>query len=108
MKKFIALVTVMLACTISAAAQENKMSVAEAAKNDIVALTSKIQISESLQNDLLTLMTMKHELIADKSISKENKEAALKQYEHKLMSALTQQQREKLTKNPELLRKLTH
>lgn len=108
MKRFVAIVAVLVAFAFNANAQEKKMSIEEAAKNDIVALTAKVKIPETLQKDLLTLMTMKHETLEDKTLSAEKKENALKAYEHKLMSALTPQQREQLAKYPELVKKLTH
>ncbi len=107
MKKVIALLIFLLAFAVNVGAQEKKMSVGEAAKADITALTSKMKISESLQQDLLTLMTMKHELLADQTLTAEKKESALKAYEHKLMSALTPKQREQLTNDKALLKKLT-
>ncbi len=108
MKKVIALVMFLMAFAVNVEAQEKKMSTDEAAKNDIIALTSKIKISESLQQDLLTLMTMKHEIIQDQTLSAEKKSSALKAYEHKLMSALTPKQREQLTSDKALLKKLTN
>lgn len=107
MKKLFALVLFLLAFTLNVGAQEKKMSIEEAAKNDIIALTSKINISETLQQDLTTLMVMKHEILADKTLSAEKKESALKAYEHKLLSGLTPKQRDQLTSDKALLKRLT-
>ncbi len=108
MKKIIALATLLLAFTINVSAQEKKMSPQESAKNDITALAAKVKISETLQQDLITLMTMKYETMSDASLSAEKKEHALKAYEHKLMSGLTEEQRKELMKYPKLVKQLTH
>lgn len=107
MKKIIAVLTMLLAFTVSANAQDKKVSSQEAAQKDITALTSKITLSEDLKKDLTTLMVMKHDAKSDATLTAEQKANAMKQYERKLMSALTKEQRETLMKNPELFKKLT-
>jgi len=108
MKKIIAVVTMLLAFTINANAQDKKVSSKEAATNDIEALAAKVTISETLKADLLTLMTMKHDALSDQTLTKEQKASARKAYEHKLMSGLSKAQREQLLKNPDLVKKLTN
>jgi hypothetical protein len=108
MKKIIAVVTLLLAFTINANAQEKKVTNNQAAKNDITALASKVKISEILQADLVTLMTMKHDVLSDNTLTKEQKENALKSFEHKLMSGLSPEQRTELAKYPALMKQLTH
>jgi len=71
-------------------------------------LSAKVTISETLKADLLTLMTMKHDALSDQTLTKEQKESAIKAYEHKLMSGLSKAQREQLLKYPDLVKKLTH
>lgn len=116
MKKLIALLTLFLAFSVTVVAQNKKsttkqtvkISSQEAAQKDINALTAKVKISDNLQKDLLTLMTMKHDAISDATLTNEQKEAALKGYEHKLMSGLTEEQRKELFKYPDLVKQLTH
>lgn len=107
MKKIIAVLTMVLAFTISANAQDKKVSSQDAAQKDITALAAKVTLSEDLKRDLTTLMVMKHDAKADNKLTPEQKANALKQYEKKLLSALSKEQKETLMKNPELLKKLT-
>ena len=108
MKKIIAVVTLLLAFTINANAQDKKVSSKEAATNDIEALAAKVTISETLKADLLTLMTMKHDALSDVTLTPAQKESALQAYAHKLMTGLSKEQGEKLKKDPALLKQLTH
>ena len=108
MKKIIAVVTMLLAFTVSVNAQDKKVSSQEAAQNDIAALTSKVTISETLKKDLLTLMVMKHDALSDATLTAAQKENASKSFEHKLMSGLSKEQREVLLKDPALMKKLSH
>ncbi|WP_309642604.1 hypothetical protein [Flavobacterium sp.] len=108
MKKIIAVVTMLLAFTVSVNAQDKKVSSQEAAQKDIAALSSKVTISETLKQDLLTLMVMKHDALSDATLTKEQKENASKGFEHKLLSGLSKEQREVLLKDPALLKKLSH
>lgn len=108
MKKIIAVVTMLLAFTISANAQDKKVSSQEAAQKDIATLASKITLPEDLKKDLTTLMVMKHDAKSDVTLTQAQKENALNAYERKLLSALSKEQQETLKKNPEFLRKLMH
>jgi len=108
MKKFIALFTLFLAFTISANAQEKKVSNEEAAENDITALISKVTIDPTLKKDLYTLMLMKHQTLSNPKISKEEKANASKAYERKIMSGLNDSQRKELLQYPELIKQLTN
>lgn len=107
MKKIIAVVTMLLAFTISANAQDKKVSSQEAAQKDITALAAKVNLSENLKKDLTTLMVMKHDAKADVTLTPEQKANALKAYERKLLSALTKEQKDALMKDPALLKKIT-
>mgnify|MGYP000880251933 CR=1 FL=1 len=108
MKKIIAVVTLLLAFTVSVNAQDKKVSSLDAAQKDIAALTAKINISETLAKDLTTLMVMKHDAKSDVTLTPAQKESALQAYERKLMSGLSKEQAEKLKKDPALLKQLTH
>lgn len=118
MKKLIAVVTLMLAFTVSAQGQNKNAAAAaagieqvpsdKAAKNDVSALVAKITISESLKKDMYTLMVMKHDALADPKLSAANKESISKKFEHKIMAGLSPEQREKLSADSALLQQLTH
>lgn len=108
MKKIIAVVTMLLAFTISANAQDKKVSSQEAAQKDIATLATKITLSEDLKNNLMTLMVMKHDAKSDATLTQVQKDNALNAYERKLLGALSKEQRETLQKNPEFLKKLMH
>jgi hypothetical protein len=108
MKKIIAVVTMLLAFTVSVNAQDKKVSSQDAAQKDIAALTSKINITETLKKDLTTLMVMKHDALSDVTLTPAQKESALQAYAHKLMTGLSKEQGEKLKKDPALLKQLTH
>lgn len=106
MKKLIALVTLLFAFTISANAQDKKVSNAQAAQTAVDALAKKVTISESLKKDMLTLMTMKYDALKDAK-SPAEKEKISQAYGHKIMSALSQEQRDVVAKDTELVNQLT-
>ncbi|WP_298221095.1 hypothetical protein [Flavobacterium sp.] len=108
MKKIIAIVTMLLAFTVSVNAQDKKVSSQEAAQKDIAALSAKVTMSENLKKDLTTLMVMKHDALNDAALTPEQKEHAREGYERKLLTGLNKEQRETLMKYPELLKKVTH
>ena len=108
MKKIIAIVTMLLAFTISANAQDKKISSEEAAKKDIAMLATKITMSDDLKSNLTTLMVMKHDAKSDVTLTQAQKENALNAYERKLLGGLSKEQQETIKKNPEFLRKLMH
>lgn len=108
MKKIIAIVTLFFAFSIGANAQEKKVSSADAAKKDVAALTAKIKIDPTLQADLTTLMTDKHNAFSNPAMTEMEKANLSKHTLRKIMSALTEEQRNVLNSNPELLKQLTH
>jgi len=107
MKKLIAVVTMLLAFTVSANAQDKKMSAEEAAKKDVAALVAKITINEDLKNDMYTLMIIKHnELAAAKSAA--DKARVSEEIEHKILSGVNKEQRQILTSDAALMKQLSH
>lgn len=107
MKKLIAVVTMLLAFTVSANAQDKKMSVEEAAKKDVAALVEKLNINGDLKNDMYTLMIIKYnELAAAKSAA--DKAKVSEEIEHKILSGLNKEQRKILTSDAALLKQVSH
>jgi exopolyphosphatase/pppGpp-phosphohydrolase len=109
MKKLIAVVTMVLAFTISAQAQDKKaaVNVNDAAQKDVAALLEKVTVDQTLKQDMYTLMVMKHEMLADAK-SSADKQKVSEMIEHKILSGVSKEQRQTLTSNPELLKQLTH
>ena len=117
MKKFIAVVTLLFAFTISASAQEKKavaapkeavVSIEQAAKDDIAALVQKITLSESLKKNFYSLMVMKHERLSTPNLSAKEKEELAKVYEHKILAGVSPEQRKVLVADPVLMKKLSN
>ncbi|MFT3793839.1 hypothetical protein [Flavobacterium sp.] len=107
MKKLIAVVTMLLAFSISANAQDKKAAVEAAAQKDVAALIEKVTIDQSLKQDMYTLMVMKHEQLAQaKTQADKNKVYAA--MEQKIMSGMDKEQQKILSNNPALLKQLTH
>ena len=119
MKKLIAVVTLLLAFTITANAQDKKvaataantkekLSSEEAAKKDIAALIATVSITQDLKKDLYTLMIMKHDALSNPKLSASEKEALSKSFERKVLAGLDEVQRKQLMSNPDVLQKIAH
>lgn len=108
MKKLIAVVTMLLAFTVSANAQQDKKAAIEqAAQKDVAALIEKITIDQSLKQDMYTLMVMKHEQLAQAK-TKAEKDKVSAMMEQKILSGLDKEQAQAMKNNPALLKQLTH
>ena len=107
MKKILVLLTFFFAFTLSANAQDKKVSTEQAAQKDIAALLEKVAVDVTLKQDLYTLMLMKYDGLANSKTAAE-KENVSKGIEHKLLSGLNEAQRKQLLQNPELLKRLSH
>ena len=108
MKKIIAVLTLLLAFTISANAQDKKVSNEAAAQKDVAALVQKVTIAESLKKDMYTLMLMKHEALADPSATAAEKENISKRFERKILGGLTEEQRAVVMADAALMKQLSH
>lgn len=109
MKKLIAVVTMVLAFTVSANAQDKKVAtdVNAAAQKDVAALIEKVSIDQTLKQDMYTLMVMKHEMLATAK-TPVDKQKVSDMVEHKILTGVSKEQRQILTNNPELLKQLSH
>lgn len=106
MKKLVALLTLLLAFTISANAQESKDRYAEAAKKDALAVTEYLGLQPSQQEDFTRLFQMKHETLGDPNLSAERKKEMSRIVGLKIRASLTEAQLAKLDKNPDLIKRL--
>lgn len=108
MKKLIAVVTMAVAFTVSAQAQDKKAAnYNDAAQKDVAALVEKVTIDQTLKQDMYTLMVMKHQMLAEAK-SPAEKQKVTDMIEHKILSGVSKEQRQTLTNNPELLKQLSH
>jgi hypothetical protein len=107
MKKLIAALTLLLAFTINANAQERKMSNDEAAKMDAVKLAEYLDLKGTQQEDFMRLFQMKHATLNDPNVSVERKKEMSRVVEAKLRASLTTDQLQKLDANPEMLARFT-
>ncbi|HMK07111.1 MAG TPA: hypothetical protein VK476_06255 [Flavobacterium sp.] len=108
MKKLIAVITLLFAVTISAQAQDKKLTVEQAAKNDVAALVQKVTISESLKSDMYTLMIMKHESLSDETLTEAQRKNISEVFQHKVMSGLTPEQARTVSSDPQLLKQISN
>lgn len=121
MKKIVTVITLMLAFSFSAAAQEKKqteekkidktekvvLSPTEAAKNDAAAITEFLGLTNNQEEDFSRLFKMKHKLMQDQFATAESKKEMSRIVGLKINASITSEQQAKLNANPELLKKLT-
>lgn len=108
MKKFIAAITLMLAFTINANAQEKKeLTSAEKAKKEAVALSQFLGLNDTQTADFQRLFEQKHRTFEDKTLSQERKAEVSRIIEMKIAATISDDQMEKLRRNKELLKELT-
>lgn len=108
MKKFIAALTLMLAFTINANAQEKKeLTSAEKAKNEAVALSQFLGLNDTQTADFQRLFEQKHKTFEDKTLSQERKAEVSRIIEMKIAATISDDQMNKLRQNKELLKELT-
>jgi hypothetical protein len=120
MKKLIAVVTLALAFSISANAQDKKTNTSmapaekekvnngEKAKKDVMALIEKVSIDESLKNDMYTLMLMKYDELSNPKLTAAQRDEISTRYERKVLGGLNDEQRKQLMSDPALLNRISH
>lgn len=118
MKKLITAVTLMLAFSINANAQDKKTTSKEvkevtekfdpavAAKNDAIELTAYLGLKENESMNFQRLFEMKYQTLQVKDISEERKTEMKRVMEAKIRASLDQKQMDKLEKNPKLFNQL--
>lgn len=110
MKKLIAVLTLFLAFTISANAQDKNASPTslEKARKEAAELTDYLGLDKTMNENFTMLFEQKHTIIDDKNVSQERKTELSRVIEAKIRGTLDAKQMEKLEKNPDLFKKLTN
>lgn len=110
MKKFIAALTLILAFSVNANAQDKKeLTSAEKGKKDAVALAQYLDLNETMTADFERLFEQKYRTLEDKNLSQERRAEVSRIIELKIRATLTDAQMEKLQANKDLFKSLiTH
>ncbi|HNP32213.1 MAG TPA: hypothetical protein PKN96_02845 [Flavobacterium sp.] len=109
MKKLIAVLTLFLAFSISANAQEKRSSSStEKGKKEAAELTEYLGLTPTQNADFARLFEQKNSILETKDITQERKAELSRVIEDKIRASLNAEQVQMLDKNPELLKKLTH
>lgn len=107
MKKLIAALTLMLAFSINANAQDKKeLTATEKGKKEAAELTQFLGLTPTQNDDFYRLFEQKHRILEDATLSAERRVEVNKVIEAKIRATLDGVQMEKLEKNPDLLKKL--
>jgi hypothetical protein len=107
MKKFIAALTLLLAFSINANAQDKKeLTSAEKGKKEAVALSQYLDLNETMTSDFERLFEQKHRTLEDKTLSQERRSEVARIIEMKIRATLSDAQMEKLTSNKDLFKSL--
>lgn len=107
MKKFIAALTLMLAFSINANAQDKKeLTSAEKGKKEAVALSQYLDLNATTTADFERLFEQKHRTLADKNLSQERRAEVSRVVEAKIAATLSGEQMEKLRLNKDLYKSL--
>lgn len=109
MKKIIAVLTLMLAFSINANAQDKGSNGADAAtkgKKQAAELSEYLGLDDTMNVNFARLFEQKFVILDDKNATPERKAELTKIVEAKIRGTLDGNQIEKLEKNPELFKKL--
>lgn len=108
MKKILAIFTFVLAFTVSAQAQDKKVSPESKGRQDAVELVDYLKLNSTDLENFSRLFQMKHEMLAKPGLTEQKKNEVYTIMERKIEGTLEGAQMEKLRANPELFKKLTH
>ena len=108
MKKLIAVLTLFLAFTISANAQDKNASTSshDKGKEEAAELTEYLGLDQTQNENFAMLFEQKHTYLDDKNMSQERKTELSRVIEAKIRGTLDGKQMDKLVKNPDLFKKL--
>jgi len=107
MKKLIALLTLFMAFSFSANAQENKKAqIGDAAKADVATLNAAVGLTETQQKDFLRLFAMKNMRLSDPNVTDQNRAEMAKVVTGKIRASLDSEQIAKLDADPTVIDKL--
>ncbi|HLA55291.1 MAG TPA: hypothetical protein VK623_04290 [Flavobacterium sp.] len=109
MKKLIAVLTLFLAFTIGANAQESKVgnSNAEVARQDAIKLNAIVGLTDTQQDNFTSLFLMKYNTLSNPDLSNDRKKEMSRIVEMKIRASLTAEQLQKLDAKPTVLAELT-
>ena len=109
MKKIIAALTLMLAFSINANAQDKKNTTSyDLGKKQAAELTQFLGLDKTQNESFARLFEQKITILDDKNLTQERKDEFSRVIEAKIRATLDGNQMEKLEKNKELFQKLTH
>ena len=107
MKKLIAALTLLLAFSINANAQDkNGSTSAIKGKKEAAELTEYLGLDQTMNQNFARLFEQKNSILEDKNISQERKTELSRVIESKIRATLDSKQMDKLEKNADLLKKL--
>lgn len=108
MKKLIAVLTLFLAFTISANAQQRNASPTslEKAKKEAAELTEFLGLDKTMNENFTMLFEQKHTVLDDKNVSQERKTELSRVIEAKIRGTLDGKQMDKLEHNEDLFKRL--
>ena len=103
MKKLIAALTLLIAFSISANAQDKKAITShDLAQKDAIELATFLKLDQTSSDNFLRLFELKYTTLEDKNLSAERKKALSSTIEAKIRATLDGVQMEKLEKNKAL------
>ena len=109
MKKLIAILTLFFAISISASAQDKKLSVSsEKAKKEAAELSTYLGLDETQNLNFFRLFEQKHKILETPDLTVERKTELTRVIEAKIRASLDAESMNKLEKNPELFKKLLY
>lgn len=106
MKKIFAILTLLLAFSFSANAQETKLSIEDAATADFVALNKVVPIAKTAERNVTEVFYYKHKILTQPSLTAEQKQEIASDVENRLSKVLSEAQLKKLKSDQELYKKL--
>jgi len=106
MKKIFLVFALVFAFTLTANAQEKRLTSQEAAKKDAVELAELVGLKENQIEDFYRLFERKYEILEDRSITKESKEELEKVMDAKIRATLNEKQMSILESNKEMFQRL--
>ena len=110
MKKLIAALTLMLAFSINANAQDktDQQSAYDLGKRQAAELTEFLGLDQTQNENFARLFEQKITVLDNKNLTQERKEEFSRVVDAKIRGSLDEKQMAKLDTNKELLKKLTH
>lgn len=106
MKKIFFVLTLILAFSINASAQEKRTVIQELSKKDSAEVTSLLGLNETQSADLYRLFEMKNEAVSNESLSDERRAELNRIIDLKLKASLTPEQIATLESKTELYARL--